>query len=643
MKTRLSLAVLLLGGALSVHAEVDKSKGYADQDNFNLYGSCSYINAGVNYTDDSNYNYLRHFKDKTSQFDHLNYKPEFNNRALRGNWYSLDNQLFRVGNQNVPKYSGETATGSAKAAPMAVQQGDWTYVVLNGAHSSCAVQGTPPNKGYERLVIAVSAYNHKTGEVKEPAVIHVKNTSDFHDTAVINMDKNGHLYVFISGRNSSRGGLIYRSKSSHLNGAGDLRGFKLVNAENELSSDLDSNSNCSDTEACNFLGFSYPQAWWTGNKFVLLNTRYIKAPSEMSSKYKQTARRQIYMTEITPSGSSVSVAKSKKLVALNDATSFGHYAVSAERNGVIAMAFNVHVPDKCTLKSGYSSSCKIAAGSSAALLNRHFPNDNRTNIYFIYSKDGGRTWSTSSNQKLIDTAYGQYISDFNTLNKALLYKSDSAVEIVNGYTPKQNLIQKRAYIKDIDFSMGPDGKLAALKVLFVESDGKHGFAPKSASDSKSLIRAKVVDEQGGVTYVGCYNGSNCATDHAYSAGAVRTINRYGYSEIAFPMQTQADSLAGGKVHLYTSNLKYKTDVYVWSYNGAQHYTDPKNVNFIRKVHNAAWGWGGEPVYFWSQSGNDNKVDFVLSGKNGRQVTLNGNFGDHKTMSCPTQYVFNKCQ
>ncbi|MCG7540704.1 MULTISPECIES: BNR-4 repeat-containing protein [Pseudoalteromonas] len=638
------LAGILLSPAFSSFA-VDSSKGYSDLYNFNKHGKCRYEQVNLNYQDDSHSNYANNFRDELSQYNYLNLAGGLNRKLLRGSWYSLDNQLFLVGGVNVSKYSGPSSTGSAKAAPMAIQRGDWTYYVINGAHSDCAVANMPPNKNYERLVIAVGAYNYKTGEIKEPVIVHVKETSDFHDTGVINMDDKGYVYVFISGRNSNRGGLIYRSTlKTDLLRDGNVGAFELVHAENELGSALDREHNCPDSNAsCHYLGFTYPQAWWVEDKFVLLNTRYIQTTTAMRDKFRQDARRQLYFTEVAPTNAStqqVAVKPSKKLVALDDKLSFGHYAVSTEKDGVIAVAFNVHVPDRCTI-NGFSTADCYARGKDGGGQLRHYPNDNRTNLYFMYSSDNGRTWYNRNGQRLIDTFYNEYINSFNKLNQALLYQPDNNVDLVDGYNPYTTTIVKRIYVKDLDITVNDRKQVTSLKVLVNETDGIHGFVPKTASESRKMIRTLVIDQQGNKSYVGCYNASDCWADHAYSSGAIRTENNSGYSEIAFPMSS-GDSLAGGKVHLYNSNLKSTQGIQAWSYLGAQHYTDPKEANYIRKIHDAKSITGAEPVYFWAQSGTDKLVDLVLSGKNGRQVQLNGNFGSKKKLSCPTQYVFRNC-
>ncbi|WP_194868136.1 BNR-4 repeat-containing protein [Pseudoalteromonas sp. PPB1] len=638
--TKALIAGLLLSPVLSVHAALDPTKGYADPFNFNNHGKCSFNDSGPSYSDDSDYNYDTYIKNKVSPYHHLN--TTLNERLLRGSYYSLDNQLFYVGGQNVPKYSGPASTGSAKAAPMAVQSGDWTYYIINGAHSDCALNAPAPNKGYERLVYAVGAYNHKTGMIKEPVIVHVKDTSDFHDTAVLNVDSQGYVYVFISGRNSTRGGLIYRSSNKHDNFFANLGSFKLVDAKNERGLTLDRDHNCTDsTKSCYNLGFTYPQAWWVNNKFVLLNTRYIQAPTEMTNEYKQTARRQLYMTEYLPQSGGLTALTSKKLVALDDKLSFGHYSVSTERNGVLAMAFNVHMPDSCTLKTGARSEC-LALGKNGIKQNRHVPNDNRTNLYFMYSRDGGKTWKNAKHRTLIDTSRGQYINTLNKLNEALLYQPDTSVDIVSGYDPESTTIKKRIYVKDLDITTnGYGGYLTSLKVLVTEADGIHGFVPKTSAESRRMIRALVIDQNGNKDYVGCYNSADCWADHAYSSGTVISHGQSGYSELAFPMSS-GDKLAGGKVHLYNSNLKTAGDVKVWSYMGAQHYRDPNDVNYIRKVHDAKSVTGQEPVYFWAQSASNSRVDLVLSGRYGQQVQLTGNFGTSKKMACPTAYVFNRC-
>ena len=94
--------------------------------------------------------------------------------------------------------------------------------------------------------------------------------------------------------------------------------------------------------------FAYPQPWWIdGRGFLFLFTKY-------------TEGRELYWST-SAEGSSWS--RSKKLV------SGGHYQMSNQSDGRVITAFNVHVP----------------------------PNnvDARSNLYFLQTPDGGRTWRTA--------------------------------------------------------------------------------------------------------------------------------------------------------------------------------------------------------------------------------------------------------
>ncbi len=136
---------------------------------------------------------------------------------------------------DVDKYSGNLATYTAKHSPNAVRSGSYTYftysgeVALDGFEPGNSRIGTTSAVGCKRegaqlfknaqetapaLGIYVSRYNHVTGRVAKPVLVHMKCTNDPHENAVINVDANGYVYVLVSGRAELRGNFVFRSSSA---------------------------------------------------------------------------------------------------------------------------------------------------------------------------------------------------------------------------------------------------------------------------------------------------------------------------------------------------------------------------------------------------------------------------------------------
>ncbi|MEI6465890.1 MAG: hypothetical protein WCQ89_14295, partial [Verrucomicrobiota bacterium] len=118
--------------------------------------------------------------------------------GYRGIWFTLG-QKSEYGD----KYSGGLGTYTANHNPLAVYAPavDRTFFVYGG---------TPD--GSRALLCLIGSYDHKTGRVARPVVVHDKRpVDDPHDNPSLNIDPQGHLWVFVSGRANTRPGFIYRS------------------------------------------------------------------------------------------------------------------------------------------------------------------------------------------------------------------------------------------------------------------------------------------------------------------------------------------------------------------------------------------------------------------------------------------------
>jgi len=167
------------------------------------------------------------------------YSQTFEGRAMpgyRGIWFTLG-QRSEYGD----KYSGGLGTYTANHLPVAIYHKGTkrTYFVYGGTTDSMA----------RHLLVMVSYFDHRSGMLPRPVVVMDKQgVDDPHDNASLSIDREGYLWVFVSGRGRVRPGKIFRSERPH-----DITGFK------EMYSGE----------------FTYPQPWYLGSEgFLLMYTRY---------------------------------------------------------------------------------------------------------------------------------------------------------------------------------------------------------------------------------------------------------------------------------------------------------------------------------------------------------------------------------
>ena len=203
--------------------------------------------------------------------------------GYRGIWFTLG-QFLEYGD----KYSGGLGTYTAKHVPLAVYapEADKTFFVYGGS------------KGGERYLLCMaSCYDHKTGTVPRPTIVHDKGgVDDPHDDPSICIDEHGHVWVFVSGRGRKRAGFKYRSLEPY-----SVDAFEQVTEEE----------------------ITYPQPWWIeGKGFLSLFTKY-------------TGVRELYWNT-SPDGRQWS--EHQKLAGMG-----GHYQTSRQQGERVITAFNMHV------------------------------------------------------------------------------------------------------------------------------------------------------------------------------------------------------------------------------------------------------------------------------------------------------------
>jgi hypothetical protein len=204
--------------------------------------------------------------------------------GYRGIWFDLG-QTSDYGS----KYSGGLGTYTAKHRPLAIYSA--------AANKTFFVYGGTTEAGERHLLAMVSYYDHATGRVPRPVVVHDKVTvNDPHDNPSLGIDDNGYLWIFVSGRGRMRPGFIYRSRNPYR-----IDGFER-RVEGE---------------------FTYPQPCWIeGRGFLHLFTKY-------------THGRELYWNTCDLAGQHWSA--DRKLAGMG-----GHYQMTEQRGRRVITAFNMH-------------------------------------------------------------------------------------------------------------------------------------------------------------------------------------------------------------------------------------------------------------------------------------------------------------
>ena len=192
-----------------------------------------------------------------------------------------------------------------------------------------------------QLVHMVSYYDHETGKVPRPTILLDKKTSDAHDNPVISVDDDGYVWIFSTAHGTARPSYIHRSTEPY-----SVDEFDFVPATRDTDEGRKPMTN-----------FSYMQPWWVpGEGFQCFFTRYGWG----------AARTICFMT--SPDGREWS--RWQRLATVER----GHYQVRAATPRKAATAFNYHPKSKGV--------------------------NWRTNLYYLETTDGGRTWQNAAGEEL---------------------------------------------------------------------------------------------------------------------------------------------------------------------------------------------------------------------------------------------------
>lgn len=278
--------------------------------------------------------------------------------GYRGIWYFNKN----LKTEYRYKYSGGMATYPYQHAPIAIYSPEVhkTFFVYGGTTARHAGDK-------QELLHMVSFYDHRTGTVPRPRVLLNKRTEDAHDNPTLQIDSQGHLWVFSSSHGTARPSYLHKSKRPW-----SIDEFERVAVTN----------------------FSYTQPWYIpGEGFLFLHTRYGGGRAMGNS----AARCLFWMT----SRDGVIWDEPRMLAGIE----MGDYQVSWIRGSLIGTAFDHH-PSRLGL-------------------------DHRANVYYAETSDFGRTWRTASGEPLrtpLDSAQNPALV-WDTRSEGLLaYMKDVAFD-----------------------------------------------------------------------------------------------------------------------------------------------------------------------------------------------------------------------
>lgn len=212
--------------------------------------------------------------------------------GYKGIWFTLG-QFSEYGD----KYSGGLGTYTAKHIPLSIYspEANKTFFVYGGT--------TGPDDRY--LLCMIGSYDHSSKLVSQPTVVYDKlGVDDPHDNPSLSMDAEGYIWVFVSGRGTSRPGFKFRSTTPH-----SIDSFEQVTEEE----------------------MTYPQPKYIpGKGFFHLFTKY-------------TGVRELYY-ETSPDGEHWT--EDQKLVGMKREgdKNGGHYQISGQHGEKVVFFFNWH-PD----------------------------------------------------------------------------------------------------------------------------------------------------------------------------------------------------------------------------------------------------------------------------------------------------------
>lgn len=206
--------------------------------------------------------------------------------GYKGIWFTIE-QSSEYGY----KYSGGLGTYTADHVPVSIYAPE--------VEKTFFVYGGTTRKDERHLLIMISYYDHQKGGVPKPVIVcDKKGVDDPHDNASISIDPDGYIWVFVSGRNVSRLGSIYKSRAPY-----SIDSFEKVYES----------------------VFTYPQPWYIeGKGFMHLFTKYTGKNRGRELYWTTSKDGKIWLPD-------------QKLAGIE-----GHYQISNVIGNKIVTAFNYH-------------------------------------------------------------------------------------------------------------------------------------------------------------------------------------------------------------------------------------------------------------------------------------------------------------
>lgn len=389
--------------------------------------------------------------------------------------------------------------------------------------------GAPPDNP-QRLWHMVSFFDHATGEVPRPTLLLDKQTSDAHDNPVIALDGRGYLWIFSTSHGTSRPSYVHRSRQPFAADAFD----RIAVTKEE------------DGVPVPMTNFSYFQAWHTPEQgFQCFFTRY----------GYPAARTICYMS--SPDG--VTWSAWQRLAAIEE----GHYQISAVGKGVAGSAFNFHPQGKG--------------------LNW------RSNLYYVQTRNGGRSWENVEGQPL----------------ELPLTTPENPALIEDYRTPGLNV-----YLKDIQFDQ------ANHPVILFLTSGGYESGPRN--DPRTWRTARWTGDRWDIRPA-------LRSDNNYDMGSLY-LETDGAWRIIAPTETGPQPYnPGGEVAMWISEDQGRN----WRMTRQLTHDSPRNHTYVRRPVNAhpdfyalwADGHGRQPsesdLHFCDREGNVFRLPRTMNGPTAR--------------------------
>jgi|GEM_PF-82121 len=417
--------------------------------------------------------------------------------GFRGIWYGIPypKSVYKY------KYGGGLATYPANHYPIAQysKEAGKTFFVYGGT-----------DKAGKTLLHEIAYFDHATGKISKPTIILDKGTSDAHDNPVMIIGDGGYIYVFSPTHGEGRrASAIHKSVKPY-----DISAFENVNATYIVHG-----------EKKPLYNFSYPQIWrLKDGSFLMLCTLYGKNLGYLP-KGAKTIRAIYSMT--SPDGVNWSEP------SLYGCVGEGHYQSSGGYKGEkVGTSFNYH-----------------PSGKKEGGLNH------RTNLYFMETSDGGKTWLNALGQK-VETP----LTDPENLALVRDYEAEG----------------KKVYISDLVYDA--EGRPA---ILYLVSDG---FMPGPENGAREWFLARFDGKTWRYSKV-CESMNNYDFGSIYFAGGgkVRVIASGG--KAPQPYNT------GGEICLFESEDGGKT----WAAKSPLTHDSAQNQTYPRRPLNVDDGF----YAFWA--------------------------------------------